>query len=127
MNHLLVVDDESALRTLLYVLLTSKGFDVTTAGSGEEALEIYRQNPHKVGLVLLDVKMPGLDGPQTLTALRAIDPAVCCCFLSGNLGEYTVQDLKDMGGQHVFLKPIIDLEAFIRQLRQILSGQQFQR
>jgi CheY-like chemotaxis protein len=46
-------------------------------------VELYRQKAEAIDLVLLDVKMPGMTGPQTLAALRQLNPDVRCCFTTG--------------------------------------------
>ena len=65
----LVVDDEEALRTLAAKLIERRGHKVLTAASGNEALDLFADGA-KIDLVVLDVMMPGLDGLQTLEALR---------------------------------------------------------
>jgi CheY-like chemotaxis protein len=102
---ILVVDDEPAIRILLQTALPRYGFHVFLAASGQEALVVYREHRTEIAAVLLDVQMPGLDGPQTLRILRAIDPQVRCCFISGDLGDYSEQDLLDLGAALVIPKP----------------------
>ena len=68
----LVADDEPDVQELLSVLLTRAGYDVLRAGDGEEALRLARQ--HLPAVVVVDVRMPKLDGYETTRALRA-DPA----------------------------------------------------
>jgi CheY-like chemotaxis protein len=62
---ILVVDDESAIRKVLGIVLSRHGFSVWTAAGGGEAVALFRQHQGSIGLVLLDVRMPGMDGPQT--------------------------------------------------------------
>src|SRR5262245_11971981 len=78
----LVVDDEALIRSMLNTGLAQYGFEVRLAASGREAIEIYSRDFSEIDLVLLDVRMPGLDGPQTLARLEAINPNVRCCFMS---------------------------------------------
>ncbi len=66
----LVVDDESRMRKLIKDFLTQKGFDVLEAADGEEALQIYAENENKIGIILLDVMMPKLDGWSVLRQIR---------------------------------------------------------
>jgi CheY-like chemotaxis protein len=73
-----VVDDHDAVRTLVVLMLRRAGFTVQSAAHGEEALELYRERHPAIDVVLLDVQMPGLDGPATLAALQEIDPDVKC-------------------------------------------------
>jgi CheY-like chemotaxis protein len=66
--HLLVVDDEEPIRQLLSVMLAGEGYEVQTAGSGEEALAAVRNE--KPDVMLLDINLPGMDGFKVLEALR---------------------------------------------------------
>jgi CheY-like chemotaxis protein len=113
----LVIDDEPTVRTVLALCLRSAGFAVLQAASGREGLEQYRTRRAEIDLVLLDVRMPGLDGPRTFTALRELDPAVRCCFMSGDAGDYTVGQLLATGALGFLSKPfrVAEVEALVRQ------------
>jgi CheY-like chemotaxis protein len=113
---ILVVDDEAPVRALLEAGLRQYGFTLWMAPDGYQALEIYRQHQDAIALVLLDVRMPGLDGPQTLARLRQIRPEVRCCFMSGHTGAYSEQGLLDLGAVHVFRKPF-QLAELVQTLR----------
>jgi CheY-like chemotaxis protein len=102
---ILIVDDEPAVRGLLQAWLPRRGFQVWVAADGAEACELYRQHAAAVDLVLLDVRMPSLDGPQTLAALQALNPTVRCCFMSGHAGGYSETDLLRRGALRVLAKP----------------------
>lgn len=84
---------------LLKLALERRGFAVW------EALELYRRNRDEIDVVLLDVQMPGPDGPQTLAALQQLNPDVLACFMTGDAGTYTESDLLARGALHVFNKP----------------------
>jgi len=120
---ILVVDDEAALRGLLQTVLLRKGFAVWLADGGRSAVEVYRENEAAVSVVLLDVRMPEMDGPKTLAALRRINPAVVCCFMSGHTGEHTPEGLLGLGAVRLFDKPfrIDDMAQALWQTAQ-LSG-----
>jgi CheY-like chemotaxis protein len=102
---LLVADDEGEVRDALNDGLQREGFSVWLAADGQEALDLYRDHCATIDVVLLDVRMPGLDGPQTLAALQEITPQVRCCFMSGYLGRYTAEKLRALGAATVFAKP----------------------
>jgi CheY-like chemotaxis protein len=102
---ILIVDDEPVLRELLRVLCAGRGFAVHVASSGLDAVDLYRRHQDAVALVLLDVCMPGMDGPQTLAELRLINPAVRACFMSGFAGDYSPEDLRSRGALRLFDKP----------------------
>src|SRR4051794_33225994 len=89
----LVVDDEEMLRAMLARVLRQAGFDVRLAEDGPHAVAMYQLHHDEIAVVLLDVMLPGLDGPATLTALQEINPVVCCCFMSGYTGPYTLEVL----------------------------------
>src|ERR1700730_10176780 len=101
----LVVDDEPAVRPLLATVLPLYGLDVRAAATGHQAVGLYQEHCPDIAVVLLDVRMPGMDGPATLTALRKINPEVRGCFMSGDTGDYTAEDLFGLGAAHVFPKP----------------------
>jgi anti-anti-sigma factor len=106
----LVVDDETVVLCVLASALRREGFQVWLAVHGQEGIELYRRYQEEIVVVLLDVRMPGMDGPHTLTALRKIDPDVCCCFMTGNPAPYTEEDLLEMGALRVFDKPFVFAE-----------------
>lgn len=104
-NGILVVDDEEYLRGMLNAGMRQQGFAVWLAADGHEALALYRQQKKAIDVVLLDVRLPGLDGPQTLAALQQLNPRVRCCFMSGAVGDYTESSLRERGADAVFWKP----------------------
>jgi CheY-like chemotaxis protein len=118
---ILVVDDEPLIRDLLSRYLELQGFHVLVAASGQEAVERYLKERSAVDLVLLDVRMPGLDGPATLAALRCLDSRVRCCFMSGDLGTYTTEDLSRSGALALFEKPL-PLSELARSLHRLLGS-----
>ncbi len=101
----LVADDEADVRDVLHNKLRQEGFSVWLAADGQEALDLYRDHHETIDVVLLDVRMPGLDGLQTLVALQKITPQVRCCFMTGYLGSHTPEKLCDLGAATVFAKP----------------------
>ena len=74
MSMIMVVDDRSGIRKLLQEVLQGAGYQVVTAAGGSEAIELLGK--HNVDLVLLDMKMSGMDGLETLTQLKRISSKV---------------------------------------------------
>jgi DNA-binding NtrC family response regulator len=103
---ILVADDSPSIRLTLLRLLAKQGFRIHMAQDGREAARIYARERQHIKLVLLDVCMPVLDGPATLTALQAINPQVRCCFMTGGLGRYTEEELLDRGALAILPKPL---------------------
>ena len=114
-----VVDNNLGVLTMLETTLRCYGLVVLLATSGEAAVEIFRQHSQTISVALLDVLMLGLDGPQTLAALRQIDPHVPCCFMSVSNGDYSREQLLAMGAAHVFEKPFRSLAELAKTLRKV--------
>jgi two-component system, OmpR family, response regulator len=108
---ILIADDLGLILTLLKLELQERGLNVWVASDGAAAIDLYRRHRFEIDLVLLDVQMPGLDGPSTLSALQKLDPDVRACFMTGNSGIYSEQDLIERGAVWVFNKPFRTAEV----------------
>ncbi|MGD9209697.1 MAG: ATP-binding protein [Desulfobacteraceae bacterium] len=116
-NMVLLVEDQKKVRNVGKAMLERLGFEVWTAGDGVEAVEIFRTHGSRFCLVLTDLTMPRMDGWQTLTALRRINPNIPVILTSG------YYEAQVMHGDHIqqpqaFLhKPyhMKTLKAVIRQ------------
>jgi anti-sigma B factor antagonist len=107
----LVVGDETAVLCVLAARLRLEGFKVWVAGHGRQAVELYRRHLEEVAVVLLDLEMPGVGGPDTLTALRKLRPTVRCCLMAGDPTPSTEEALVQMGAARVFRKPFAFTEV----------------
>ena len=121
MTRILYVDDEADLREIAVMSLElDPEFEVRAAASGVEALEQARQ--WQPELILLDVMMPGMDGPATLAALKA-DPEtteIPAAFITAKTHPRHVTDLKALGVRAVLAKPFdpMTLSGTVRALLQ---------
>ena len=108
--RMMLVDDEVRFLSTTKKLLAKKGYDIVTASSGAEALEIIRsQNIH---VVILDVKMPGMDGNATLREIKRLFPLTEVIMLTGHATmESAVEGLKS-GAIDYLMKPA-DLDEII--------------
>jgi two-component system cell cycle sensor histidine kinase/response regulator CckA len=118
---ILLVDDNESLRSMMALLLGQHGFLVWQAADGYEACEVYRSQQEDIDLVLMDVCMPRLDGPQALAALREIDREVRCCFMSAGSGRYTETELLQRGALQFFRKPFMPSRV-CSALRQLVGA-----
>ncbi|MBK9120678.1 MAG: response regulator [Phycisphaerales bacterium] len=117
----LVADDEPAIRECLQVGLAREGFSVWLAADGQEALEVFRAHSDAIDVLLLDVRMPHLDGPATLAGLQQLSPQVPCCFMSGHLGSHTANELLRSGAHALLPKPF-HLSEVVQLLRAATRG-----
>ena len=70
MKHLLVIDDEPGHRLMIRAVMEDAGWQVSEAGSGEEGTELFKHGAKTANVVLVDMKMPGMDGLQLLAKIR---------------------------------------------------------
>jgi CheY-like chemotaxis protein len=116
-----VADDDAQVRVLLQIYLDRVGFAVWMTGGGAEALEVYRRHQQDIAIVLLDIHMPGMTGPQTLQALQALNPDVRCCFMTGDSGNYAAETSSAQAAVPVLHKPFLHLEEVTQRLRDTMS------
>jgi CheY-like chemotaxis protein len=95
MAKILVIDDEQGIRDLLDTLLTRKGYDVVVADSGQKGLEVYRRAQPDV--VVLDLKMPGMDGLTVLQQIRRLNPTQPVVILTGAGTPESEQQVRALG------------------------------
>ncbi len=108
--RLLLVDDEARFVDTLSKRLAARGFEVGKAFSGQEALDSLAASPYDV--VLLDVRMPGMDGLDTLRAIRKAHPLVQVILLSGHASINAAVEGMRLGASDYLLKPT-DLEDLL--------------
>lgn len=82
-RKLLLVDDDYVVRRVGQRVLVRAGFDVLTAETGEKALSLYQEYMAEIALVIMDMRMPGMNGAQAFNALREMSDSVPVLFSSG--------------------------------------------
>lgn len=119
-GRVLVIEDEEAVRFVLARILTSFGLTPTVAADGPEGVAAFRAEPAGFDVVLLDLLMPGMNGEQTLAALRALRPDVRVLLISG-YSEGDVLGRLGGAGRLAFLAKPFSREAIERKLRELLN------
>ena len=114
----LLVDDEEAFVEALARRLDKRGFRVTTATSGQQALEaLEKGGATRIDVVILDVKMPGMDGLETLAAIKERHPLVEVVMLTGHATvESAIEGMK-RGAFDYLMKPC-EMEMLTTKLQQ---------
>jgi len=103
LGKVLVVDDELEVRQVLREFLSRRGYDVTTASGGAEAVAIVETV--KPDLILLDVAMPDMDGVETLKRIVAIEPTLAVIMVTANSDIGTTSKLLALGAVDYVPKP----------------------
>ena len=95
MTKILIIDDEQGIRDLLDTLLRRKGYDVVVAENGQEGLKVFRRE--RPNVVVLDLKMPGMDGLTVLQEVRKLDPNKPVIILTGAGTPEIEQQVRALG------------------------------
>jgi len=111
MAKILLVDDEQPFLDVLTKRLLRRGFDVVAVPSGRQALDELRTNPN-VDVVVLDVKMPVMDGIDTLTQIRREFPLIKVVILTAFPTMRSPEEWTDLGAFTCLMKPQ-DIEGLL--------------
>lgn len=117
----LVIDDEELTLRGLKRGLSLRGFAVWCATDGAGGVDLYRRHGAQIDVVLSDLNMPVMDGPQTLDALRGINPFVRFCFMTADGRMSTLAALLQLGALRVFTKPFPSVGKIAEELRELAA------
>jgi two-component system cell cycle sensor histidine kinase/response regulator CckA len=118
--HILLVEDEDAVRMFAARALKDKGYEVIEASNGVEAIQLAKRNDVDIDLIITDVVMPGMDGPQMINELRKIMPSVKVVFISGYAEDSFRKKLHNEDNIHFLPKPF-NLKDLALKVKDILS------
>ncbi len=120
-GRILFVEDEDAVRGVAAKLLRARGYEVIEAASGEEALDIAEDQAGKIDLMISDVVMPGMQGPDLLRQARPYLGAAPVMFISG-YAESEFSDLLEGERNVSFLPKPIDIKTLAERVKRELQG-----
>lgn len=118
---LLVVEDEDAVRLLIRTVLEQNGYRILEASGGAEAMELAKQHPNSIQLIVTDVVMPEMGGRQLVEALRRMHPKAKVLYLSGYTDDAVVRHGVLHDTANFLQKPFATL-ALARKVREVLDG-----
>jgi two-component system, cell cycle sensor histidine kinase and response regulator CckA len=118
---ILLVDDEKLILSLGQELLKYLGFNALVAAHAAQALEIFRQRPQEIDLVILDFYLPGIDGYQLLHQLQSIAPRIQVIVASGFFGQEEIAKFLQAGVAGMIHKPF-RAQQLEDEINRVLAG-----
>jgi DNA-binding NtrC family response regulator len=122
--NVLVVDDEDEFRDVITKSLEKRGLRVEGAENGLKALEILEKS--RTDVVLLDIKMPGIDGIETLRRIRSMEPLVEVILLTGHASVNSGIEGMKLGAFDYLMKPI-ELDPLLEKLSDAYEKKRLQQ
>ena len=105
MVTILVIDDDRHMRTACSRVLERAGWSVICADTGQEGLNVLQSGEHKIDVILVDQLMPGMNGMEVLTQIRAITPNLPVILMTGSATEADAREIKQQGAFDCLAKP----------------------
>jgi CheY-like chemotaxis protein len=121
-ERVLVIEDEFLTRVSLVAFLEEMGYDVAGAESGMEAIDLQRNECYD--LCIVDIRMPDMDGTETIMALHKLDPKTRYIVYTGSPQFSLASKLEELGlsSADVVRKPVMDMQIFVRMIEQRVGG-----
>ena len=116
--RVLIVDDEYLIATSLQAFLEDEGIVAAAATSGEEAIEILREN-NKYDVCIMDIRLPGMDGNSAMLSIHEICPEMRFIVHTGSVNYIVPDDLQGLriSVNHLFRKPLSDMTLVADAIR----------
>ena len=117
----LIIDDEDFVRDVMEESLRDEGCEVEGFGDVTTALDSYSKDPGRFDLVVLDVMMPKLTGPQVFRKMRALDQGIKVLFVTGYSATDDLQQALNEDGTSLLEKPYVH-ETLVLKLKELLTA-----
>jgi CheY-like chemotaxis protein len=119
---ILLAEDDDPVRTLVSLLLRDWGYCVLEASGGQEAIALCEAYTHRIDLLLTDVFMPLMHGPDLADHIRVLRPTVPVLYISGFVDEATLRRLTDGNPQPALLKKPFTAAELKETIRYLLDA-----
>ncbi len=117
-KKILIIDDEREMVEELKEILESKGYCTDAAFDGEEAVERFKDSEQDIGLVLLDVKIPKMNGIEVYRKIRKINANVPVIIVTGSFEKKCAKQILEEGANAVVYKPF-EVEELLRMIQKM--------
>jgi len=121
-ESILLVDDEHTVRTLAARILQAEGYRVDEAGGGPEALDLFRESPHRFHLVLTDIVMPRMTGLELVEKIREVRPGMPAMGMTGFMRETIAAASRSSVHMLILQKPF-SRRALLEAVRSTIDGE----
>jgi len=121
MKRILIIDDEEAMRDMLYQIIEGEGYEIVTACDGDKGIKLHRKTPFD--LIITDIVMPGKEGLETIMELKRHFPNLKIIAISGGgriKPDNYLAMTKELGADKIFMKPF-DIDDFLETVREIME------
>jgi len=116
-----LIDDDDMIAEVSEMILKSSGYDVVSAKSGKEAIEVYKENHSRIDMVILDMILPDMGGGDTYDRLKEINPGIKVLLASGYDIDYQGRDIMERGCDGFIQKPF-NMNELLEKIRGILTS-----
>ncbi len=104
-KKILIIDDEVSITEELDLILDSEGYKTAIAHTGSAAITLFKDKGNKIDLILLDIKLPGMDGVEIYSELKKINPNIPVIIITGSFTKTRAEKIIKAGGKAVLYKP----------------------
>lgn len=124
-ESILIVDDEASILMIAHTILETHGYKVLEAGSGADAIELYRLNRYSIDVCLVDIMMPIMNGIEVIKLIRTMNPEAKIIAMSGMVEKDMQEEIKISNVQGLLKKPF-SAENLLNTLHQFFLEQENQ-
>lgn len=123
-RHVLLIDDETVVREIGCEMLENLDFLCIPAGSGEEGIQLYKENKDKIALVILDIEMPGISGDKVYKILKKMNSNLKILLISGYARNYLeLKYFKQKLNPSLFMSKPFQLNQLAKKIKTIMETQ----